>query len=254
MVSRRAASVSILVLALVVPAAHLRAAELHILAGGGITAPLREIGSQFERESGHTLVFRFGTTPELITLVTAGAPFDLAVVPRELLLDAAARARLAAGPTVDIARVGLGVAVRSGAPKPDISTPEALKQTLLRAQSIATTPASAAGAQVLRVFDTLGLSEAMKARMRAQPGPAQIVDAVARGEAELGVFLVSVLTAPGLDVVGPFPADLQQTVVYTASVAASTKDTAAANAFIAYLRTPNADAILKARGMEPLPR
>jgi molybdate transport system substrate-binding protein len=234
------------------PIANVQAAELQILAGGAMTGPLRELGAQFERASGHKLVFRFGTTPELIKLVTTGGPFDLGVVPREVLKDAAARA--AAGPTTDIARVGLGVAVRSGAPKPDIGTSEALKQTLLKAQSIATIPASAAGAQVLRVFESLGISEAMKGKTKIQTGPAQIVEAVAKGEAELGVFLINVLTAPGLDVVGPFPAELQQEVVFTASVAANTKEAEAAKAFITYLTTSAATAVIKATGMEPFLR
>ena len=246
---------SMLGLALVLlPIADVEAAELQILAGGAMTGPLRELGSQFERASGHKLVFRFGTTPELIKLATTGGPFDLGVVPREVLEDAAARAGFAAGQTTDIARVGLGVAVRSGAPKPDVGTPEALKQTLLKAQSIATIPASAAGAQVLRVFDSLGISEAMKAKTKVQTGPAQIVETVAKGEAELGVFLINVLTAPGLDVVGPFPAELQQEVVFTASVAANTKEAEAAKAFIAYLTTSAAAAVIKAKGMDPFLR
>jgi len=246
---------SVLGLALVLsPIANVQAAELQILAGGAMTGPLRELGAQFERASGHKLVFRFGTTPELIKLATTGGPFDLGVVPREVLKDATARARFAAGPTTDIARVGLGVAVRSGAPKPDVGTSEALKQTLLKAQSIATIPASAAGAQVLRVFESLGISEAMKAKTKVQTGPAQIVEAVTKGEAELGVFLINVLTAPGLDVVGPFPAELQQDVVFTASVAANTKEAEAAEAFITYLTTSTAAAVIKAKGMEPFLR
>src|SRR6476620_6649089 len=113
-------------------AGGLRAAELQVLAGGGIAGPMRDLAAQFERASGHKLVFRFGTTPELVRLATTGGPFDLGIIPREVLKDAAAQAQFASGPTTDIARVGLGVAVRSGAPKPDISTPDALKQTLLQ--------------------------------------------------------------------------------------------------------------------------
>jgi molybdate transport system substrate-binding protein len=245
-------AVSMLVLALVLSSiGGVQAAELQILAGGAMAGPLRELGSEFERASGHTLVFRFGTTPELIKLATTGAPFDLGVVPREVLNDADARARFAAEPTTDIARVGLGVAVRSGAPKPDIGTAEALKQTLLKAQSIATIPASAAGAQVLRVFDRLGISEAMTAKTKVQSGPAKIVEAVAKGEAELGVFLINVLTAPGLDVVGPFPAELQQEVIFTASLAAHPREAEAAKQFITYLTTSAAAAVMKAKGMEP---
>jgi molybdate transport system substrate-binding protein len=228
-----------------------QAAELQVLAGGGMTAPLRELAAQFESTSGHKIVFRFGTTPELIKLATAGGPFDLGVVPREVFRDDAARARFAPGPTTDVARVGLGLAVRSGAPKPDIGTPDALKRTLLEARSIASIPESAAGAQVLRAFERLGIGEAMKAKMKAQKGPAQIVEAVARGEAELGVFLINVLTAPGLDVVGPFPAELQQEVVFTAAVAADSREADAAKAFIAYLTTPAAMAVIRAKGMTP---
>ena len=246
------ATASILALALVLSLiANVQAAELQILAGGALAGPLRELAAPFESASGHTLVFRFGTTPELIKLATTGGPFDLGVVPREVFKDAAAQAQFASGPTTDIARVGLGVAVRSGAPKPDISIPEALKQTLLKAPSIATIPASAAGAQVLRVFESLGISEAMKAKTKVQPGPAQIVEAVAKGEAELGVFLINVLTAPGLDMVGPFPAELQQEVVFTAAVAANTKEAETAKAFITYLTTPAATAVIKAKGMNP---
>jgi molybdate transport system substrate-binding protein len=233
------------------PVTRPEAAELQILAGGAMGAPLSELGAQFESASGDKLVFRFGTTPELIKLAVTGGPFDLGVVPREVFKDAAAQSQFAAGPSVDIARVGLGVAVRAGAPKPDIDTPEALKQTLLNAQSIATIPASAAGAQVLQVFETLGIGEAMKAKTKAQPGPAQVVEIVANGDAELGVFLMNVLTAPGLDVAGPIPGPLQREVVFTAAIAANTKESERARAFIAYLQTPAAIAVLKAKGMNP---
>ena len=229
----------------------MQSAELQVLAGGGIAGPLRELAAQFERASGQKLVLRFGTTPELIKLATAGGPFDLGVVPRDVFKDAAAQARFAPGPSTDVARVGLGVAVRSGAPKPDVSTPEALKQALLKAQSIAAIPASAAGTQFLRICESLGISEAVKAKTKVQPAPAQVVEAVAKGEAELGVFLINVLIAPGLDVAGPIPAALQQEVVFTAALAADTRQADAAQAFITYLRTPAAAAILKAKGMNP---
>ena len=103
----------------------------------------------------------------------------------------------------------------------------------------------------MRVFENLGISEAMKAKIKAQTGPAQIVEVVTKGEVELGVFLINVLTAPGLDMVGPFPAELQQEVVFTAAVAAHTKEAEAAKAFITYLTTPAATAVIKAKGMNP---
>ena len=215
---------------------------------------MRELGPAFERTSGHKIAFQFGATPELIKAATGGAPFDLAVVPQEVFQDAGARAAFVAGPTTEIARVGFGIAVRAGAPKPDISTPEAMKQTLLKAQSIATLPASAAGAQVLRTFERLGIGDALKPKIKAVTAPAAIVEAVAKGEAELGVFLSNVLTAPGIDLVGPFPPELQQSLVYMAAVAANTNSADAAKAFLSFLTTPAAAAVIKAKGMEPAAR
>lgn len=233
------------------PMATLQAAELKVLAGGSMTGPLGQLGPLFERASGHKLVIQFGSTPQLIKQVTSGAPFDLGVVPAEVFKDAAARERFAPGPTTDIARVGYGVAVRAGAPKPDISSPDALKQTLLKAQSIAMLPESAAGAYVLTVYVRLGIADAMKAKTKVQATPTQIPQAVANGDAELGVFLINVMIAPGVELAGPFPAALQQELVFSAAVATDTKEAEAAKAFINYLKTPAASSVIKAKGMNP---
>jgi molybdate transport system substrate-binding protein len=226
------------------------AAELQIIAGAGMAAPLKEIGAAFEAATGHKVVFRFGTTPQLIGMAT-GSPFDLGVVPRDVLKDAAARAQFAPEATPDIARVGIGVAVRRGAPKPDIKTPEALKQTLLAAKSVASIPASATGFALGAIYDELGIAEEMKARTKAQPGPVQIADAVVNGEAELAVFLLNVINDPRLDVVGPFPPQVQREVVYATGVAAGTKEPEAAKAFIAYLMSPPAAEMIRAKGLNP---
>ncbi len=231
------------------PIAAAKAAELKVLAGGSMTASLKELGPRFEKATGHKLDMTFAATPELIKMATSG-PFDLGVVPVDVMKDDTARGKFAGTPAT-IARVGYGVAVKAGAPKPDVSTPEALKATLLKAQSITLLPASAAGAYVLKVFDRLGIGDAMKAKTKVQTVPGEIPKAVASGEAELGVFLTNVLLAPGVELAGPFPGDLQQELVFVGAPAADSKDAAAAKAFLDYLKTPEAVSVFKAKGVTP---
>src|SRR6266516_782046 len=123
-----------------------RAAELRVIAGGSMTASLNALTPEFEKATGHKLSTHFDSTPNIIARINSDTPFDVVVVPVDVFKDAAAKARFAPGPTIDIARVGYGVIVRAGTPKPDISSPDAFKKTLLGAASVAFLPASAAGA------------------------------------------------------------------------------------------------------------
>lgn len=227
------------------------AVELKVIAGGSMTASMNAIAPDFEKATGHRLVTHFDSTPNIIARVTSGTPFDAVVVPVDVFKDAAAKARFAPGPTVDIARVGYGVIVRSGAAKPDISTADKFKKALLDAPAVVYLPSSAAGAYVTKVFERLGIADAIKAKTKLAATPAGIPEAVAKGEAELGVFLSNVLIAPGVELVGPFPGDLQQELVFSAAIAADTKEAAAAKALIDYLQTPAATAVIKAKGMTP---
>jgi len=228
-----------------------QASELKLIAGGSLAGLLDELCPRFEKASGHKLEIHFDSTPDIIARINAGTPFDVAVVPVDVLKDTAAKGHFVPGPTIDIARVGYGVIVRAGAPKPDISTPNAFKKALLDAKSIASVPSSAASAYMARVYERLGVGEQMKAKTKAQPAPTAIALAVARGEAELGVFLTNVLNARGIEPVGPFPADLQQELLFAAAVAADAKQPDAAKALIDYLKSPAATAAFKAAGMTP---
>ncbi len=226
------------------------ASELKLIAGGSLAPLFREIGPQFDKASGHTLSIHFDSTPNIIKRVNEGTPFDAVVVPIDVFKDATAKSHLAE-PTVNIARVGYGVIVRAGAAKPDLSTPDAFKKSLLAAASVSSTPSSAAGAYIAKVYERLGILDEMKAKTKAEPLPTAIAPAVAKGDAELGIFLTNVFNAPGIELAGPFPADLQQELVFPAAVATDAKEPAAAKALIDFLKTPAAIAAIKAAGMTP---
>jgi len=244
------AAASLLALAVVLsPVNGAHAAELKVLAGGSLRSVLTELGPQFERASGHKLIIDFDTTPNLIKAATSGVPFDLGVVPIDVFKNDAAKAHF--NPAIEFARVGYGVAVRAGSPRPDVSTLEACKKTLLYAKSITFLPASAAGAYILTVFDRLGIDQAMKAKTLVQEQPTGIVPALVKGDAEIAVFVNNVLTAPGVEIVGPFPAELQQQLIFPAAVAIDAKEPAAAKAFIDFLTSPAAASAIKAKGMTP---
>jgi molybdate transport system substrate-binding protein len=245
-----AASILGLVLAMS-STADLAAAEIKVVAGGSLVPLFKELGPPFEKASGHKLSIHFDSTPNIVARIASGTPFDAVLVPFDVFKDAGAKGRCAPSSIVDIAHVGYGVIVRAGAPKPDISTSDALKQTLLAAPSIAFVPASAAGAYITGVFERLGIDKNMQAKTKPESAPVKIAPAVARGDAALGIFLMNVLVAPGVELVGPIPAELQQELVFTAAVAADSKQADAAKAFIDYLRTPEAAAVIKAAGMNP---
>jgi len=143
------------------------------------------------------------------------------------------------------------VAVRSGAAKPDITTPEAFRQTLLKAHAVASIPASATGTLLAGVYERLGIAEEMQAKTKAQPGPAQMIEAVVKGEAEIAVFLTNVLADPRLDMVGPLPGEIQRELVYQTGLSASSKEPDAAKAFIAHPMSPASAAVIRSKGITP---
>jgi molybdate transport system substrate-binding protein len=233
------------------PLSAASAAQVQVLAGYAIAAPLHELAAQFERTSGDRLVFQFGTAPQLVELIKHSASFDLVIVPSDVLSNPAARARLRPGPVMNVAHIFLAVAVPAGKPRPDIRTRDSFRQTLLRASSIATLPASATGARIMQMFDRMGIADAVRSRILAASTPAQVAQAVASGQAELGLFLSNVLTAPGVEVVGPFPDGLQQKIVFAATVGADARQPRTAEAFLHYLQSPAARALFQAHGVTP---
>ena len=224
-------------------------ADLHVLGGGGIADALDAIVAGFEGARGVTIALRYGTLPQLVGMAREGVPFDLAVVPRDVLQDEAVRALIIPDSIRAVARAGIGVAVRLGAKMPDIGTPEALKRTLLAAGGVASIPASATGVRIAEIYAELGIVAEMEGRTRAQPGPKQIADAVANGEAELGLFLLNVLIDPRLAIVGPVPAALQRELVYDVALAANAGAPEMARAFVAYLLSAESAEVIRDKGM-----
>jgi molybdate transport system substrate-binding protein len=163
--------------------------------------------------------------------------------------------KIAGDTRFDFARVGIGVAVRAGATKPDIGSVAAFKGALLNAKSITYPPEGATGIHLAKIFERLEIAEQMKAKTKPQQAAENVARAVAHGEAEIGILGATVIVgADGLDFVGLIPSELQYYVVQTAGVSSNSNEPAAARAFVKFLATPEATAIVTSKGMERVPR
>ena len=168
--------------------------------------------------------------------------------------DLIKQGKIAGDTRVDIVRIGIGVAVREGAPKPDISSVDAFKRTLLSVKSVTYAPEGATGEHFAKVLDRLGIAEQVKAKAKPN-APGRVAQVVAAGEVELAIGATpSLLSTKGVQFVGPLPAELQDWFVNTAGVSATAKQPDAAKALIKHLTTPEAAAVIRAKGMEPLGR
>ncbi len=227
-----------------------QAAELKVLAAEVVEPAVKELAAQFAKSSGNTLKIEYGFGVEQNKRIQGGEAFDVLITPNGLIKNPATAAVLAPG-TTQLLRIGQGVAVKKGAPKPDISTPETFKQTLLKAQSVAFVPAGQSGKATLAMFEKLGIAEPMKAKTKAVKVE-DVVPAVAKGEAELALFLSNYLVGnASVDYVGPYPGNLQSYIPFSAGVSAKTGNAAAANAFVKFLSAPAAAPVIKMHGMEP---
>jgi molybdate transport system substrate-binding protein len=236
---------------LLAPIANSQAAEVHVLATGALSEAFKEIVSQFERSAGHKVTVKFAASPVVIKQIEAGDPFDVAIAVAGPMNDAAKQGFFASGERPVVCSVALGVAVRSGAPKPDLGSAEAFKRMLVNAKSVSILPESVNGKHFISVFERMGIGEEMKEKTKAQKEPPQVAEAVAKGEAEIALLVSNLLIGvSGVDYAGLVPAEYQQTLVFTAAVGAKAKDLEAASAFIKYLGSPTALAVIKANGME----
>jgi molybdate transport system substrate-binding protein len=233
------------------------AAELKVLSAIGMQSVLEDLGPKFERATGHKLSISFATAGAAVKRAQGGEAADVVIATRQGIDGLVKNGKAAADNVTALASAGISVAIQKGAPKPDISSPDSLKRTLLAAKSISyVDPASggASGIHFAKVLDHLGIANEMKSKtvFPNPQTPAEVGALVANAEAEIGVhIIVELISVSGIDIVGPLPGNLQNTIVFAAAVMASAKDAEASKALVNFLRTPEAVAVTKAKGMEP---
>jgi molybdate transport system substrate-binding protein len=231
-------------------------AETKLLSSTAMKTTVDELTAQYERASGRKLVTAYAPSAPIAKRIADGETGDVTIVTGPGIDDLIKQGRVVPGTRVDIARSAIGVAVRPGTPRPDISSVGALKQALLAAKSIGMSNpvgGGASGTHMWSVFERLGIAETLKPKTLFGPGgPAGLIGFyLMRGEVEIGLQQMPELMAvPGLDVVGPVPGEMQMITVFAAGILTSTKDQEAGKSFIKFLTTPAAATVIKAKGME----
>jgi molybdate transport system substrate-binding protein len=227
------------------------AAEIKVLASGAIKEAYLELIPQFEKTSEHKVATTWAGTVDIKKRMAAGEVFDLVIVASPELDAFIQEGKLAPGSRVDLVRSGVGVAVRAGAPKPDISSGEALKKALLAAKSIGYSTGPS-GVYLASLFERMGIADQIKPKLKqTQPG-VLVGSIIANGEAEIGFQQVSELIhMPGIDFLGPLPADVQKITVFSAGIHSGAKESEAAKALVKFLTAPATAPVFKKHGLEP---
>ena len=226
------------------------AAEIKVWTARALATVLAEIGPQFERTTGHNLNISTGLSTEFVRRANAGESFDVMINgsgPGDSWIK---DGKIIAATRTSIARSGIGVEVRAGARKPDISSVEAFKRALLEAKSIAYLRVGS-GIYLAGLLERLGIADAIKSKV-TRPESDLVSELVAKGEVELGMVVITqILTTPGVELVGPLPPEIQSYVVFTAGVSANSRVPDAAKQLMKFLTGPTAIPVIKAQGMEP---
>ena len=234
------------------------AAEVRVMISGRLTATYKELVPEFERVTGNRVLTAYG--PSMGTTINAipirlerGEPADVLIMVGYALGDLIKQGKVVANSRVDLTKSLIGVVVKSGAPKPDISSADALKRALLAAKSIAYSD-SASGVYVsTKMFQRLGIADAVNDKARKIPAE-PVAGVVARGDAEIGFQQISELRpVAGVDIVGPLPSELQTVTIFSAGIATVSREPEAGRALIKFLASPAASAAIIKSGMEPIP-
>jgi molybdate transport system substrate-binding protein len=245
---------TVLSIAAIGGAHRVAAAEIKVLTGGAFKQVLLALIPEFEKQTGHKVIVDNATVGALTKRIGGGEAFDLAVLTPRAVDDLTSQGKFAAGSRQSLARVGVGVVVKDGTPKPDISSVDAFKKSLIAAKSVAYIDPAAGGSSGIYVsglLDKLGIGGEVKAKAKLIHGGA-VAEHIARGEAEVGIHQISeILPVKGIVLVGPLPAEIQNYTVYAAGISANAKQAEAAKALLKALTGPAAADVLKSKGMEP---
>jgi molybdate transport system substrate-binding protein len=229
------------------------AAEIKVLTAGAFKQVVMALVPDFEKQTGHKVTVDNGTAGQLKKRIEDGEAFDVAVITPAVVDELAAKGKIAAGSRVNLASVGVGVVVKEGAPKPDVSTVEAFKRALLAAKTVAyIDPASggSSGIYIDKLLERLGIADQIRTKAKLKKG-GHVADLIVSGEAELGLHQISeIVPVKGATLVGPLPKEIQNTTTYAAGLSAAPANKDAAAALIKLFSGPAAAAVLKSKGME----
>jgi molybdate transport system substrate-binding protein len=224
---------------------------MRVLCTNGLKTVMLDLAPEFERAIGTKAVITWGSANGLLKELEAGAGGDLAILTAEAIDDLIKEGKVVAGSRVDLARSGIGVAVRKGAPKPDIGSSDALRRVLLAAKSVAHSKTGMSGIYFPTVLARLGIADEMKPKIVTPEPGTPVGEVVAKGGAEIGVQQISeLLPVAGIEIVGPLPAALQRITIFSAGVLTAAKEPQAARALVQFVATASRP-LLKDKGLEP---
>jgi molybdate transport system substrate-binding protein len=228
-----------------------QAADVRVGGGRAVATVLREIGGQFEQSTGHKLVVTSDLGPNFVRRINAGEKFDVIIVGGTQIDELIKAGRLVAATRTPVVRSGIGVEVRAGTPRPDISNVDSFKAALLNARSIAFLKEGASGIYLAGMLERLSIADAVRAKV-TRPDTDIVSELVAKGEVELGMVVsTQILTTKGVELVGPLPPELQFYVTFTGAISSDSPAPDAAKSLIDFLKGPIALPVIRAQGMEP---
>jgi molybdate transport system substrate-binding protein len=232
-------------------ATAVQAAEIKVLASNAVTHIMSDLVPQFEQATGHKVTAIYEPTSAILARIKNGETSDVVILIKGPVAELTKAGKVKADGQADIAKTRLGLAVKTGAPKPDISTPDAFRQAMLNAKSVASSEVGASGLHFMKVLDQLGIAEAVKPKVKVVPGARLTAELVVSGEAEMAIQMMSeLLPVAGAEIVGPFPGHLAFEIILSCAVSSQARDPEAGAALIRFLAAPATAPVLKKKGME----